>query len=175
MKHLPLTLALAMSPLALPVVAQDAPPAARAAVTDADGTEVGTVYIRAQPSGTALISIALTGIPEGAHGIHIHETGECSGDFTSAGGHLAGDAQHGIAVEGGPHPGDLPNAIVGPDGAIDADVFNDRLTMAMLFDDDGSAFIVHAGPDDYESQPSGDAGSRIACGVLEPAEDAAGN
>ena len=163
-------------PLALPAAAQDGPAAARATLTDTDGAEIGTVYVRPNPSGIATISIALTDVPEGSHGVHVHETGDCSAaDFTSAGGHLAGDAQHGVGVEGGPHPGDLPNVIATADGVVNVEAFNALLTMDMLFDDDGSAFIVHSGPDDYESQPSGESGDRIACGVFEEADDAPAN
>lgn len=127
----------------------------------------GTVTLAPTASGQMHVRIELQNVPEGAHGVHIHETGDCSAaDYTSAGGHLAGDAQHGVMVEGGPHPGDLPNAHAGPDGTVMVEYFNDRLTMDMLSDGDGAAFIVHSAPDDYESQPSGAAGDRIACAVL---------
>ncbi len=143
--------------------------AARAAVQNRDGTEIGTVTINETDSGTPMVIVTLSDIPEGTHGIHIHETGDCSADdFTSAGGHIAGDAQHGVYVSGGPHPGDLPNANVASDGSVNLEIFNDRLAIEdMIFDEDGSAFIVHAGADDYSSQPAGDAGDRIACGVFE--------
>jgi len=68
----------------------------------------------------------------------------------------------------GPHPGDMPNAEVGADGMLKQEIFLAGLDLdGMINDDDGAAFIVHSGADDYTSQPSGDAGSRIACGVLE--------
>ncbi len=162
---------------ALPVSAQDGDAsgdgdftlAARADVMDRDGSQIGTVSLNTTASGVTLVIVALNGLPEGGHGIHIHETGDCSADdFTSAGGHVAGDAQHGIFVDGGPHPGDLPNAIVGADGNLNLEIFNPRLEIdEMIFDDDGAAFIVHADPDDYKSQPAGAAGDRIACGVFE--------
>lgn len=149
----------------------DAGSAAKATVADADGAELGTVSIAPTPSGTALITIELSDVPPGDHGIHLHETGDCSAsDFSSAGGHIAGDAKHGVLVEGGPHPGDLPNVTVGEDGALMLELFNPLLEIeAMLMDEDGAAFIIHDGTDDYTSQPAGDAGSRIACGVFEPA------
>lgn len=146
--------------------------AARADVVDRDGASIGTVTLNDTASGTKLIIIALTGIPEGSHGVHLHETGDCSADdFSSAGGHIAGDANHGIFVEGGPHPGDLPNAIVGADGAINVEYLNHLIDIdEHIFDDDGAAFIVHSGPDDYMTQPAGNAGDRIACGVFEEGE-----
>ena len=143
-------------------------------VIDATGNSVGTVTFAATPSGMVHITAEISGIEEGVHGFHIHETGECdpATDFESAGGHYAGDMQHGILVEGGPHPGDLPNAHVGSDGMLTVEIFTDRISLGSdgenpLADDDGSAIIVHSGADDYESQPSGDAGSRVACGVIE--------
>ncbi len=143
--------------------------AARAAVTDREGTEIGTVTVNETESGMPMLIVALSGLPEGTHGIHIHETGDCSADdFTSAGGHVAGDAEHGVFASGGPHPGDLPNAIVGSDGDLNIEIFDPLLRIdEMILNDDGAAFIVHAGADDYTSQPSGDAGDRIACGAFE--------
>lgn len=134
-----------------------------------DGSDIGTVTVTDTPSGMAHATVELQGLPEGVHGIHIHETGDCSaGDFTSAGGHLAAASDHGVMVDGGPHPGDLPNAHVPADGAVTVEAFLPAFSVEeLMMDDDGSAFIVHAGPDDYESQPSGDAGSRLACGVFE--------
>lgn len=150
-----------------------AAPAMAATVTarlaGTDGSDIGTVTVTDTPSGMAHATVELQGLPEGAHGIHIHETGDCSAsDFTSAGGHLAGDAAHGVMAEDGPHPGDLPNAHVPASGALTVEAFLPEFSVEeLMMDDDGSAFIVHAGPDDYESQPSGDAGSRLACGVFE--------
>lgn len=141
-----------------------------AEVSGADNDISGSVDIQPTASGVMMVTIDLSGVPAGEHGVHIHETGDCSAaDFKSAGGHLAGDAKHGVMVEGGPHPGDLPNATVGEDGMLKVSHFNERLTAEQLSDEDGAAFIVHSGADDYESQPSGAAGSRIACGVFEKA------
>ena len=165
-------LCLAATPiLAEQHMADGATPAATATVADADGAELGTVSVSQTPSGTALIAIDLTDLPPGVHGIHMHQTGDCSAaDFSSAGAHISGDAQHGVLVEGGPHPGDLPNATVGEDGTLTLEVFNPLLDIeAMLMDEDGAAFIVHSGADDYSTQSAGDAGSRIACGVFEAA------
>ncbi|WOI57496.1 superoxide dismutase family protein [Palleronia sp. LCG004] len=141
----------------------------RADVMNSEGTSIGTVTVNDTASGQALIVVALSDLPEGSHGIHLHETGDCSADdFSSAGGHISGDREHGILAAGGPHPGDLPNVVVGSDGNVNVEIFNDLIDIeGMLLDDNGAAFIVHSEPDDYSSQPSGDAGDRIACGVLE--------
>lgn len=139
-----------------------------AEVSDTDGSSLGDVRVEETASGQVLVSIALEGLPAGPHGVHIHEIGDCSAeDFSSAEGHLAGGAEHGVMVEGGPHPGDLPNISVGEDGTATFDVFKADLTFDLMDDADGAAFIVHDGPDDYVSQPSGDAGDRIACGTFE--------
>tara|TARA_Y100001001_G_scaffold152137_1_gene164459 strand:- start:80 stop:436 length:357 start_codon:yes stop_codon:yes gene_type:complete len=116
-----------------------------------------------------LVQIEVRGVPAGTHAVHLHETGDCSGDdFKSAGGHIAGGKDHGVLVEGGPHPGDMPNMIVGDKGVMKEEVFLDMIDIdAMIKDKDGAAFIIHSGADDYQSQPSGDAGSRIACGVFQ--------
>lgn len=143
--------------------------AARADVMDRDGNQVGTVTINETLSGTPLVIVALSGLPTGAHGIHLHQTGDCSADdFTSAGGHIAGDAEHGVFAQNGPHPGDLPNGVVDDAGNLNVEYFQPDLEIENhIFDDDGSAFVVHAGADDYMSQPAGDSGDRIACGVFE--------
>ncbi len=136
-------------------------------LVDRDGANAGSVSIFATESGVVRVNVSATGLAPGGHGIHVHETGLCEGDFTSAGGHLAGGMEHGL-VEGGPHPGDLPNGFVEEDGALNYEAFNERLVLdAMLGDDDGAALIIHSEPDDYESQPSGDAGDRVLCAVLE--------
>ncbi|HEX2256767.1 MAG TPA: superoxide dismutase family protein [Afifellaceae bacterium] len=145
---------------------------ATANLQDQDGQDVGTVELHQTPNGVHIIA-NLTNLPAGEHGFHIHETGACEGDFTSAGGHYnPGGAEHGYLAEGGPHAGDMPNIHVAEGGSLTIEVVNDRVSLeegaeGTLRDDDGSAIVVHANPDDYESQPSGDAGNRIACGVIE--------
>lgn len=155
-------------------------PGAVAELKDLDGNTLGTVAFTETPSGVVHIVASATDVPEGVHGFHIHETGACdpSTGFTSADGHLAGDMKHGL-VAGGPHPGDLPNVHVHADGKLDVEYFvagpefqdNSWFDAVGLFDDTGSAMVLHAGADDYESQPSGAAGDRIACGVITRSAD----
>ena len=138
-----------------------------------DGEEIGRATFSMTPSGIVIVRAEASGLEDGEHGFHIHETGECdaSGGFMSAGGHYVGqdDPSHGPGVEGGPHAGDLPNIIV-TNGTFNVEHFNPRVTldgdMNPLNDADGSAILVHSRPDDYESQPGGDAGDRVACGVI---------
>jgi Cu-Zn family superoxide dismutase len=163
---------------AVPVFAQPAhsgspTQTARATFVNQQGQQVGTATVAQTPNGV-LINAEIAGLPPGEHGFHIHETGRCdpTTGFESAGGHYApGGHKHGYLVEGGPHAGDMPNQFVVQDGRLRAQVFNTNITLdsgpATLFDDDGSAIIVHANADDYRSQPSGDAGGRIACAVIQ--------
>ena len=148
-------------------------PAATAVMKGPDGADLGTVSINELPNGMLHIFVEMTGLPPGPHGFHVHEKGECdgAGGFESAGGHYTGGHDHGVKAEGGPHAGDFPNVHVASDGVLKVEFFTDRLGLSdgenPLNDQDGSAFVVHADPDDYESQPSGAAGDRIACGVIE--------
>jgi superoxide dismutase, Cu-Zn family len=137
-----------------------------AEVKDRHGNRLGAVLVRDTPSGVALATLTLNDLPEGLHAVHLHETGDCSAsDFKSAGGHVAGDREHGVLVEGGPHPGDMPNLTVKSNGVGEIEQFLPFLNVSdHLLDEDGAAFIMHDGVDDYESQPAGDAGDRIACG-----------
>jgi len=170
MKHLVLTALVAANPLAALAEAHMGQ-SATAEITGRDGTDHGTVTLEATPSGIVHVTLALEDVPAGEHGVHIHETGDCSADdFSSAGGHVAGDATHGVMTEDGPHPGDLPNVHVPDSGELTVEYFDARLDLEEhVFDGDGTAFVIHSGPDDYESQPSGASGDRIACGVLQAA------
>ena len=145
---------------------------ATANIVNLQGETVGSANLRMTPSGKMLITASVNGLAQGWHGFHVHETGTCdpATEFKSAGGHLADGKEHGVLVEGGPHPGDLPNQMVQEDGILVAEVFSDDLTADLLFDADGSALLIHSGRDDYQSQPSGDAGGRVACGVIERAQ-----
>ncbi|WP_265499922.1 superoxide dismutase family protein [Paracoccus beibuensis] len=143
-----------------------------AQVTAADGTDHGTVTVQPTASGYSTVTLDLQGLPPGQVAVHLHETGACEGPtFESAGGHLALEGQeHGVMVESGPHVGDLPNLHVPESGEAMVEHFAPELTAEVMNDDDGTAFVIHGGTDDYESQPSGDAGDRIACGVLAAAQ-----
>lgn len=142
------------------------------ALIGADGAKLGEVSLAETASGVLLMRMSAAGLPAGIHGAHIHQTGTCdiADGFRSAGGHLAGGHQHGVMAGGGPHPGDLPNLHVGADGRLEIELFVPGVAIGgdgpSLLDADGSALVLHAGPDDYSSQPSGDSGGRIACAVL---------
>jgi Cu-Zn family superoxide dismutase len=172
MKRIALSLA-ALAALTLPALAQDAK-TATANVMDLEGKSLGTLELMS--TGTAVhISGQLSGLPAGDPGIHIHEKGDCdaAGKFESAGGHFNPTShKHGKDNPEGPHAGDLQNITVPPEGAgALVDLTDENVTLGegenSLFDADGSAIVVHADPDDYKTDPSGNSGDRIACGVIE--------
>lgn len=142
-----------------------------AKMADADGNSVGVVTFNEPIDAPGVVVEAtLVNLPAGTHAIHVHETGKCDApDFESAGGHFnPDDKKHGILSPEGMHAGDLPNLFVPESGEIHQEMFATNLTLdETLFDDDGAAVIIHANADDYETDPAGDAGSRIACGVIE--------
>ena len=140
---------------------------ARATMVNANGESVGEVVLMQTPQG-ALLHAKLTGLPAGAHAFHVHAVGKCEPPFKSSGGHFNPDGKkHGILAEDGMHAGDMPNIHVPESGALEIEVLNALLALdANLFDDDGAAIVIHAGPDDYKTDPAGAAGPRIACGVI---------
>lgn len=155
----------------------EGPPVARADFIDRDGNSVGAAVLRQTESGIVLLQVRLNfgdALSDSAagHGFHIHEIGICDApSFESAGGHLQLPGEtHGILNEDGPHAGDLPNLHFPPNGALRADFFIDRIEFDAgelgLFDDDGTALVIHSTVDDYATDPAGAAGDRIACGVI---------
>jgi len=156
-----LTAALALS---APALADQA----KAVLLDPDGKEVGTVTLIAVPTGV-LLDADLTALPPGDHAFHIHGVGKCEApDFKSAGGHFNPEEdEHGLMNEAGPHAGDMPNIHVPETGKLRIEVLNQMVNLRQgLLEGDGSAIVIHQGPDDYTSDPAGDAGPRIACGVI---------
>lgn len=179
-----------------------------ARLEDQQGKVVGEVSFTQLESGV-VIRGDLEGLPPGRHAVHIHETGKCEGDFSSAGAHFnPSGAHHGLDGPA-PHAGDLPNIVVAADGHATFEMISGHIAVrppegvqvsaadrasgatvssgsstsdasssaaavapggtraVSVFDDDGAAVVVHAEADDYRSDPSGNAGPRIACGVIE--------
>jgi superoxide dismutase, Cu-Zn family len=147
----------------------DAQQKASADIVDAAGKKVGEAILE-QRDGTVQISATFTGLPPGPHAFHIHEVGKCDPPFESAGGHFNPTGkQHGKDNPAGPHAGDLPNLEVPSSGGVKVDVTVKDLSLggrAGLLDADGAALVVHEGADDYKSDPAGNAGKRLACGVI---------
>lgn len=146
---------------------------AATSLVDSNGNEIGTATFVETPNEGVLVRLSLTNAPPGEHAVHVHETGRCEPSFSAAGDHYAPeDESHGVLHEEGSHAGDLPNVNVPEDGRLEIELVADDLTLRpneenTLFDEDGSALIMHEGADDYRSQPSGDAGPEMACGVIQ--------
>ena len=136
----------------------------------ADGASAGTIELLR--TGDAISAqITANSLSEGTHGFHLHTAGTCAApDFKSAGGHLnPAGATHGKLSEGGSHLGDLPNLEVASDGTANATITLEGAAdqiLPSIFDADGTAAVIHAGADDYKSDPAGDAGARVACAVI---------
>lgn len=149
--------------------------AATASLRNAQGGDAGTVAFRQGPQGV-VIRVEATGLTPGWHGIHLHETGTCDGPgFQSAGAHVHGGASevvHGLLNAGQNDFGDLPNIHADAQGRATAELFTtfarlaDTGPGAHLLDADGSAIVIHAQPDDHQSQPIGGSGDRVLCGVI---------
>ncbi len=151
---------------------------AEADLKSPDGDSIGTVTFLQAASGV-LIRADVEGLPPGGHAFIIHETGSCTPDFAAAGDHFnPEDAEHGFIHSAwkrgesqGGHGGDLPNIYAASDGSARADFFKVGISLDSgvnnsVFDDNGSAIIVHEKPDSYGEEES-DTGSRLACGVIE--------
>ncbi|MGE3913897.1 MAG: superoxide dismutase family protein, partial [Chloroflexota bacterium] len=146
-------------------------PGAEADLKSPDGKAVGTVTFT-QESGGVMLKASVSGLPPGEHGIHVHAVGKCDApDFTTAGGHYNPDSKkHGLENPEGAHAGDMPNLKVGEDGKGTFEFLLKNVTTTTgagtLFGPDGTAVVIHAGPDDEMTDPSGNSGARIACGVI---------
>ena len=146
----------------------------QAAIINGQGAEIGKATLTQGATGL-LIKVEATGLTPGWHGIHIHATGQCAAPFTSAGAHINHTdpkTPHGLLNAQGPDDGDLPNLYAAADGSAHGEFFTTKARISQdgpgqwLWDADGSALVIHANPDDHNSQPIGGAGDRVACAVL---------
>ena len=153
--------------LASPAAAQTA----KASLKDQKGAEVGAVDLTQTPAGV-MLRLSLKGAPAGERAFHIHAVGKCEAPFASAGGHFnPGGQKHGLLAGPG-HAGDMPNLHVPANGVLVVEILNAAVTLEKgkpnsLIRDGGTAIVIHAGKDDYKSDPAGNAGDRIACGIIQ--------
>jgi superoxide dismutase, Cu-Zn family len=144
---------------------------ARAELSNAGGHTVGNATFT-QVGDAVRVVLEAQGLPPGTKGVHIHAIGKCDPpDFTTAGSHFNPQGkQHGALNPQGPHAGDLPNITIGADGKGRLESTTQLVTLLSgphsVFDADGSALVVHAAPDDFRTDPTGNSGARIACGVI---------
>jgi superoxide dismutase, Cu-Zn family len=150
---------------AAPALAQTA----RAGLKSTDGKDVGELL---QTPAGVLLKVSVKGLPAGEHAFHVHAVGKCEPPFDSAGGHFnPGGKKHGLMAPEGHHAGDMPNLHVPQSGELVVEVVNTAVTLEpgkpnSLFGPNGTAIVIHAGVDDYKTDPAGNAGGRIACGVI---------
>lgn len=158
-----------------PAVVVDETMTATAELRDRAGASVGTARLTGDNDGTITLVAHVDRMTPGSHGIHFHAVGSCTpGDsaaFAAAGPHHNPlNRKHGLENPDGPHAGDLPNLVVGANGSGDLETKTARATLragpASLLDADGSAVVVHASADDQKTDPSGNSGARVACGVI---------
>ena len=136
-------------------------------IVGTDGATIGD-FTFTQGVGGLLLYVEVEGLTPGGHGIHLHSIGACSPDFKASAGHIdTVDKPHGLLNPDGVHDGDLPNIYTAADGMARAEIFTTLVELETLLDDDGSAVVIHAQPDDHVTQPIGGAGDRVGCGVIE--------
>lgn len=140
------------------------------ALKNGKGEQVGTATLTELTKGVR-ITVDVSGLPPGAHGFHFHAGGKCVGpDFKSAGSHYSPTAKkHGFDAKGGHHAGDMKNIDVAADGTAKFEVVNETVSLKgphSLTAGGGTSLIIHEKPDDYKSQPAGDAGGRLVCGEI---------
>ncbi|PYT78530.1 MAG: superoxide dismutase [Acidobacteria bacterium] len=163
------TVAGASTASALP---QQSPQSAHADIANAQGQKIGSATIHPSDGGVR-IDVQVSQLAPGAHGIHIHAVGKCEGPaFASAGGHFNPTSKkHGKDNPEGPHGGDLQNIEVGADGTGKASLSDPSVTLGnglnSLFHEGGTALVIHEKADDYKTDPAGNSGARIACGVIQ--------
>ncbi|MCC6346279.1 MAG: superoxide dismutase family protein [Nitrospirales bacterium] len=152
----------------------ESPLRAKAEMYNTQGKKIGTVYFTETPGVQegVRIYLKLSPIPKGSHGLHVHQAGTCEPpDFKSAGGHFNPEGkEHGMKNPEGMHAGDLPNLVVGQEESVEVTFTTKNVTLQegkdSLFQPGGTSLVIHAGPDDEMTDPSGSSGARIACGVI---------
>lgn len=145
---------------------------AKAAFKTSYGKDAGKAELVQTPAGV-LIKLSVRALPPGEHAFHIHNVGKCEPPFTSAGAHFYPTGRkHSMMAADGQHAGDMSNLHVPADGILIVEVLNPAVTLEKakpnsLYGPDGTALIIHAGKDDYKTDPTGEAGGRGACAIIQ--------
>jgi Cu-Zn family superoxide dismutase len=145
---------------------------AHADIVNGQGQKIGTATL-VESNGGVRIDLDVSRLPPGVHAIHIHTVGKCEGpDFATAGGHFNPEMKkHGKDNPAGPHAGDLLNITVAANGIAKTSLTTPNVTLgggpSSVFHEGGSAIVIHAKEDDYKTDPAGNSGARIACGVVQ--------
>jgi Cu-Zn family superoxide dismutase len=140
-------------------------------IKDLQGASVGTATLSPAKGGGVAIALDLKNLAPGEHAFHVHQVAKCEPPFATAGPHFNPAAKkHGLENPDGSHAGDMKNITVGADGTVRVVIFNGQVTLGegpnSVFLNGGTSVVIHAKPDDMKTDPAGNAGDRIACGVI---------
>jgi superoxide dismutase, Cu-Zn family len=168
MKRIVIALGVACGLAVLPAAAQDV---VKVELKDLQGAVVGTATLKAAAGGGVSIALDVKNLAPGEHAFHVHQVAKCEPPFATAGPHFNPDAKkHGMENPDGSHAGDMNNITVGAGGTAKVTVVNKQVSLGTgansVFANGGTSLVIHAKPDDMKTDPSGNAGDRIACGVI---------